>query len=295
MIKRNSTACVSLRLWYSRQKKGGSLAQIKVMTANLAGQARYGWNDRKEIARKVFSKTTADIIGFQEFGVFETGRTNWDVLGSARRELILVPGEVVGDIMINSLAYNPVMFEFIDFQTFWLHPNNKPEEAWGGKPRGATCVKLKERETRKNFLFYNIHLDNVSSMARKKGIVVILRHMRTIRDDENTPIIVVGDSNVSVDSPHESWRNQDLREPYEIMLRAGFVDTWTAVHGHPRPHTFHAFKGDRYEADKWGTWDTEWILARKCKPISCILIQDSVDSKYPSDHYWMESDIELHV
>jgi endonuclease/exonuclease/phosphatase family metal-dependent hydrolase len=253
------------------------------MTANLAGQLRFGWEARKEAALKILRDHKPDIIGFQEFGV-----TNWDDLKAAIPQHLLAEGREAGDIFMNCIAENNCQFDALDFETFWLTPDGTYGKAWGGAERGATWLRVRDRKIGKEFLILNTHLDNRSAQARTKATDVIIKFL----ENWHIPVIITADSNVSVDSPDDRWKDPLLREPYDKFLASGFTDCWTATHpGEQRPQTFHAFQGDKYVLDRYGTWDTEWILVRGFTPVSCSLITESVDGIYPSDHYWMTAKI----
>lgn len=251
------------------------------MTANLAGQYRMGWSARRQVAAKIFAVCPAHIIGFQEFGL-----DNWETLSPTRPELAFVQGKQAGDIFINPIAFDARRFSMVETGTFWLSPDGAYGKAWGGKERGTTWVHVRERESDKELLFINTHLDNISADARTKGVELILAFSQKFPD---LPTVVVGDSNVSVCSSHMRWQEFDMRRPYELM-REMFVDVWMATHvPNPwRPCTYHGFQGPDFGGDPYGTYDPEWIWVRgDISPVNCVLVRDAIGGVWPSDHYWM--------
>lgn len=260
------------------------------MTMNVAGQDWMGFPHREKPAGEIFRKQNADIVGFQEIGL-----ANWDnVFGPARPDLVLAKGREAGDIVINSFAYRPARFALLMYDTFWLSPNCTYMKAWDGAERGVTWGHLKDRETGREFVFINAYLDNKGVIARRESVRLIVEFVEQLGA---MPIILVGDLNMSVDSPHiELWGRPEMREPYDELLQARFVDVWPETHaGDKRPCMYHKFKGHEYEVfkdDEYGTYDTDYIMTRgPLKAVSSRLVTEKFANKFPSDHFWMEATI----
>ena len=77
------------------------------------------------------------------------------------------------------------------------------------------------------------------------------------------------------------------RDPYDLFVKHGFVDTWAAAypHGHPVPFTFHGYLGNQYVADRYGTWHTDWIMVKNLEVARHEIIRQADPSSHPSDHY----------
>jgi len=95
--------------------------------------------------------------------------------------------------------YNTEKFELIDKGSFWL--SETPDEmsiSWGaGCYRVCSYVILQVKETAKQFVVFNVHLDNASEEARIKGIDVVLDK---IAQFGNLPSMIMGDFNDSEES-----------------------------------------------------------------------------------------------
>ena len=255
-----------------------------VLTANLGGQSWMGFEDRKSAAAEVLRRHPVSLIGFQEFG-----ENNWNVLSASLPRFERITGEMIDDrgerIFVNTVAYDTCRFTPLHHATLWLTPDGSRGPGWDGGIRAATVVRFKTCDAPdvREFVHVNAHLDNQGKVARLAGTQLILDYLK--RNCESVPTVVTADSNVSVASPHDTWRDPDMRRPYHLMQEAGFTDTWTT----PRPRTYHGFKGKDYEGDPFGTYDTEWIFVRGFTVRECVLIEDAVGGVFPSDHYWMKA------
>jgi endonuclease/exonuclease/phosphatase family metal-dependent hydrolase len=260
------------------------------MTANVAGQEWMGFEKRKAAAAEVFKRTRADLVGFQELGI-----SNWEsVFKNARPDLEIIHGRVAGDIIINSIAYNPERFSHLASDSFWLSPDGSATPGWDGSLRGVTWGWFLDKEVNKELIFVNTHFDHKGIEARIESVRQLTSWAKHHAD---MSFILTADANVSVASPNPRWLEQDMRRPYELMLSAGFVDTWTARHPtKPRPGTFHNFLGKEYDPirdDAYGTYDTEWIMAKGSFVVRDVrLITDDVGGQYPSDHFWVEAELD---
>lgn len=270
--------------------------QIMVGTFNMAGQNWMGAQERARVMANVFRNTNAQLIGFQEFGLHTK-----EMLKPARRdEIQYLLGEKLGHIYINTIGYDYTRFTPLKQGTIWLCKDHTCNKGWDGSIRGASWAIFADAKTEAEFLFFNVHLDNKGKEARIKGIERILIFIEL--EFPQIPAILTADSNLSVDSPKlnkagisKMWADPELRKPYELMLEAGFVDTWVESHPNmPRPCTYHGFSGHLdYEIDEWGTWDTEWIFTRGFQVHNCLIIRDSEGGTYPSDHYWMKAQLDF--
>ena len=61
-------------------------------------------------------------------------------------------------------------------------------------PRVCSWMWLKDRKTGKTFCFANTHTDHVSALARKEGMLLIIRRMHEFAPT-GTPVIFTGDHN----------------------------------------------------------------------------------------------------
>ena len=60
-------------------------------------------------------------------------------------------------------------------------------------PRVCSWLLLEDRETGRRFCFANTHTDHVSELARKEGMILVIRRMREF--GKGVPIVFTGDHN----------------------------------------------------------------------------------------------------
>jgi endonuclease/exonuclease/phosphatase family metal-dependent hydrolase len=269
----------------------GAVPQLWMASANLNGFVKYHWHERENLCAHVLKFMPAQLIGFQEFS-----NACIAPLQGARPDLIFELSERMGNIR-NAIAYDAGRFELFSCETIPLSPTGIMEKAWDGGIRSFMITELYDRVFKANIVFVNMHLDHVSCLARKKSIEIILKKLRGM--PQNTPIIVVGDANVNVGSPHERWKMPDMRAPYDMMTKEGFMDC--VLHGNPqrpiRENTYHKFRGAKYDVDHddyFGTWDPDWnFVSQHWQTIDSVRILDTWGGLNYSDHYFLQSLIRL--
>jgi endonuclease/exonuclease/phosphatase family metal-dependent hydrolase len=143
--------------------------------------------------------------------------------------------------------------------------------------RLATWVLLRERGSGALWRVVNTHLDHVSQRARVGQARVLARDCRVWPDEVCQ--VLTGDMNC--DS-----RNRAIA----VLRRAGFRDTYEAVHGTADPgYTFHRFEGPAFESR---TGKMDWVLVRgRARVTAAEVVQDAVEGRYPSDHYFVTADL----
>jgi hypothetical protein len=258
---------------------------LRILGANVAGQAWMGWNERMGVASTAFRSIHAHLIGFQE-----SSPESLAVFAQVRPELAFRPGQALDDIYVNSIAYDSRRLEMLDSGDYWLSEDGTRKFAWDGLIRGTSWARFKDLVTGKEFLHVNSHWDNKSSLARNmasaRDIAFIEERARGIG------VVFTADMNVSIQSPLDFWRAADMRVPYENLLQAGFTDALREV-GPAAPlrtNTYHGFKGGRYDPmrhDAYGTYDTDIVALRGFKPLSATLVGRGRGSRRSSDHWWL--------
>ena len=97
----------------------------------------------------------------------------------------------------SSIYFRTNRFECVKGGTFWLSetPDVPGLKGWGAAcPRVCSWALLKDRRTGKQFCFANTHTDHVSALARKEGMLLIIKRMKEFAP-AGTPIVFTGDHN----------------------------------------------------------------------------------------------------
>lgn len=165
----------------------------------------------------------ADLVRFHEFDIFGTQEgylrqledlksrlSNYDYIGVGRDD-----GKEAGEH--SAIFYRTDMFDLLDHGDFWLSETpEKPGLGWD-----AACVricswgKFRHKESGKDFLFFNLHMDHVGTVARIESAKLVEQKMKEFGAE--LPVFLTGDFNV--DQTHESYetivRSGQLRDSYE--------------------------------------------------------------------------------
>ena len=153
------------------------------------------WDARKADLVALVRKIAPDVFGCQEVlpdqaEYLRETLTEFDFAGEHRNK-DRVSGEA------SPVLYRKDRFEALDGGTFWLSetPDVPGSMSWDAAYlRICTWVRLRDRRTGGVFCFANTHTDNKGELARKEGLLLVLRRMREL-NPPGTPVILVGDFN----------------------------------------------------------------------------------------------------
>ena len=231
------------------------------------------WFYRADLVVKGIENNMPSIIGFQE-------ATKWqyNYLCSS------LPGYdsiiTYRDKKVNSegcpIFYRSDLYELVEKDSFWL--SETPDEM--SKDWGAACYRicsyaiLKDKESGKQFVVFNTHLDHVSDEARINGIGVVLEKIEKFG---SLPSIIMGDFNA--DESSETYKS----------VTGNFLDA--------KYQTENTMIGCTYQC--WGTaLDREnidyFMISKTGFTIDEYkVITDTYDGDYSSDHFPIFTVLEL--
>lgn len=252
-----------------------SADELLVMTYNLryaSNQKPNAWPDRRPIVKALLDEYAPDVMGTQE-GVYHQLRDiaadqpAYDWIGTGR------DGGSRGEFM--AIFYRKERFEPLEFDHFWL--SDTPEvigsTTWGNTNRRmVTWVRFKDRQTGREFLFWNTHLDHQIQAAREKAAVLIRE--RLARAKAELPLFLVGDFN--------AYATQN--PAYDLLVKeGGLTDTWFAAQERHNEdaNSFNNFEPLRREGKR-----IDWILARgpvSTRTTEIVLFKQG--EHWPSDHF----------
>jgi len=172
--------------------------------------------------------------------------------------------------------YREDLYTLVDKGSFWL--SETPEEM--SKDWGAACYRicsyviLKEKNTEKEFVVFNTHLDHVSDEARIKGIKVVLDK---ISEFGGLPAVLMGDLNA-----------EESTETYQSAVQ-DFLDTKYQTENTMTSCTFQAW-GTELDRDC-----IDYILVSKegFSVNSYKVVTDTYDGVYVSDHFPLVAELVL--
>ena len=299
-----------------------SSAAIKVGTYNIRLQpgdkgTPNAWNERKADFLDLIRKMDLDAFGLQEVcpgqAEYITNNLPQYVLVGEHRNGDRVSGEA------SPVLYRKSRFDAIKCGTFWLSetPDVPGLKGWGAAcPRVCSWMWLKDRRNGKTFCFANTHTDHVSALARKEGMLLIIRRMHEFAPP-GTPVIFTGDHNCRETEEPSQAVSKLLKNalyvsetpptgPWRTFTGWKWRDTeYSTVDALKlQPNVRNARKGSP-DADKIKNGGYVW---EDCGPrIDYIYVSDGIRVKsystrgdarpgkklYPSDHFPVTAVIEL--
>lgn len=262
---------------------------ITLATFNINGFVKWGWHDRSFACAEVIHSLAANALGLQE-----VQKVCLESLERARPDVKWLISDAMGDVH-NVIGYSTDKFKCIEYGTIPLSPTRAMKRAWRGGIRCMMFAILYDKITHRRILIINFHLDNKSTLARNRSIDIVLEF---IDIHKGFDILVTGDANFSVDSPYARWHTAEERRAYNLLMERRFQDCWRV--GNPRnatrPFTYHGFKGLSYTPDKYGTWDTDILLASEnFKVFNCSRITQTGGGRLPSDHFPVQTELILQI
>lgn len=252
-----------------------SFAQdLKVMTYNirldLSSDGVNAWDNRKQDLISQIDFYDPDVFGVQEARPNQVqdlakGLPQYGFAGVGR-------GENNTDEASN-IYYRKDRFTVKQSGTFWLSETPaKASKGWDAAyNRICTYALLLDKQTKKQFWYFNTHLDNEGALARKKGVELILAKMKEL-NKKNLPVIFSGDLNSEPSDPVIALVKTQLADTRELSVHPPFGPTGT----------FNNFRHDQPV-----TLLIDYIFIGKNSPFVVnryAVLSDSKDLRYPSDH-----------
>jgi len=256
---------------------------VKILTCNIryfdADDGDNNWIYRKKMCVDVIKSQSADIICFQEMRIQQ-----FEYIAAALPEYAHygLVDEPTGKSPANCIFYLKEKYNLISSSGYWLseQPHIAGSSSWQSAcVRLANWVRLEDITTGVEFRVINTHLDHVSQVARENQAQVIVDDSSAYPEDY--PQILTGDMNCSPE-------NRAIE-----IFKTAWTDTYRCVHDEEYTgFTFHEFFVDKLNLENLGKID--WIFMRgKVETIASEIIMDSVEGRYPSDHYFVSATVKI--
>ncbi len=251
-------------------------------------QKGVGWSSRRDICLKIIKDRKPDIICLQEVlkvqaADFKKHFKGFQLVGFDGPEMDANPTGYHG-IAKNPILYSTQKYELITAGTYWLSetPLVAGSKSWDtARARHVNWVRLKDKESQKEFRVLNLHLDHVSAKAKLEQLNMVVEE--SMQYQSAFPQLLAGDFNSRFTS-----------EVFTKIRQEGWKDAIEALNGEKEAgFTGHAFKGLAYEkADVAGRIDFIWFRG-SVKALNAEIVHDSIKGVYPSDHFFVQSDFEI--
>lgn len=248
--------------------------ELSVMTYNLRYASATGanaWAVRRPAMAALLREAAPDVFGTQE-GLYGQLRElaidlqAYEWIGTGR------DGGSRGEFM--AVYFRRERFEPLEYDHFWLSdtPNVVGSSTWGNTNRRmVTWVRFLDRTSRREFYFWNTHLDHALQPAREKGARLIREKLELIK--AGVPLLLVGDFNAIAKA----------NTVYDqLVAEESLVDTWySAMERHEEDaNSFNGFAALRREGKR-----IDWILATKgARVSSAAIVTRQPGGVWPSDH-----------
>ncbi len=248
-----------------------------------------GWSARKKACIQVIKAQKPDLIGFQEVLKVQADdlkkeMSDYGCFGFEGPEMDVNP-ETYNGIAKNLVLYAKKRYEMISGGCYWLSetPEIGGSKSWNtARARHVNWLRLKDRQTNKEFRIMAVHLDHKDQEARNKQGQLIVRESSQYTAD--FPQLLIGDFNVDASNP-----------VYTIITDGGWTDTYRVIHGAAEPGpTFHNFLGKDYAKTKPKNGKIDFIFTRgKIDTKAAGIVYDQPNGIYPSDHFFVNAEIRL--
>jgi endonuclease/exonuclease/phosphatase family metal-dependent hydrolase len=250
--------------------------KLKVISFNIRCCDDKGGNSVAERAPRLASVTEpygADVIGVQEYTPLwekpleEYFGDKYEIFNKYRC--------TEGHIESAPLLWLRDKFECIKKGYFWLSDTPEIESrGWDTLPHNRICLYavLRDNESKKSFVFMNTHF-GFGDECQTKSAALISEYADKISD---LPTFTTGDFNMTPKSAGYAEMIKTWRDVNSLTVS----DMRSTFHGYDLSikrdeHIDYCFIND------------------KIKPISLKLIDETVQGKYPSDHYGLLVSLEI--
>lgn len=252
-----------------------SEAQISVMTFNIrldtASDGTNAWANRKQAVCDMLRYYSPDLLGMQEvcpnqMDDLKASLTEYEALGVGRDD-----GKRKGEH--SPIFFNKARFSLVAHGDFSLSetPEVFGKKGWDASyNRVCTWAVLRDRRSGKKIAFFNTHLDNDGSVARREGIRLVLKRIQKYAP--GLPTIITADYNCS-----------DGEAPFAVLRENGMSnvrDISPIVYG--PSYSWQDY--GRASADERVLLDHVFVN-RRVKATRYRVIQDKPEKVWLSDHY----------
>ncbi len=223
---------------------------------------------------EITARYDADVIGFQEYRprwepyIEEAYSDIYDMFLKYRSETV--------DVEASPILWRKDKFVCLKTGYFWL--SDTPEEESRGWDEKYNCYRmcvyviLREKQTGKTFAVMNTHF-GFGDGGQVRSAELIYTYSQKIAE---YPTVIVGDFNMTPKSAGYAQMTKHFRDVNALTAQ----DQRTTYHGyHPETVT------DQHI-------DYCFVNEKVC-PVTQVLMTETIEGKYPSDHYGLYNELEL--
>lgn len=249
----------------------------RILSFNLlcAGKENNWWENRISRVVSIIKEAKPSSFGVQEahigwMNALCENLPEYNYVGVGRED-----GKEEGEFA--AVFYLKEKFTASESGNFWISETPEvPSKGWDSAcTRMATYVKLADKETGKEYIHFNTHLDHVGRTAQVNGAKMIQEKAASFG---GVPVVCTGDFNV--------FQGSDC---YLTMVSENMGDARMLAPDSDDCYTFHAFNPEKYKE----IIDFVFVDKATVKPVNFKVINKLVDGEYYSDHNAVYADVEL--
>ena len=256
--------------------------QIKVISYNIrvnsSSDGDNRWDLRKQASINMISEEQPTIFGLQEaqpvhmeYLTEQLPQYGW--VGVGRED-----GVSSGEHM--TIFYLKERVELLDSGTFWLSETpDTPSYGWDAMcKRTCTWARMKMRDSGREFVYLNTHLDHAGEEARRQSMILISERIKALAPN-GEPVILTADFNSTVDQP--------IYEP----LKAIMSDTRATAETTDTRATLNCWQPGLEDKTEWVI---DHIFVRNATASSFAVLRDkNYGAPFISDHYPVAAVVEF--
>lgn len=264
-------------LKFKKQNIGDGIVKINAISFNIRNSNDPNGHSIIERAPRLNAATSRynpDIICFQEY------KLCWEPyvsdFYSDEYEIFIKYRDSSNDSEATPILWRKDKFECLDKGYFWL--SDTPEVESKGWDELCDCHRicmyavLKDKESNKIFTFMNTHF-GFGDNGQMKSVNLIEEYSKKI---SSYPTFITGDFNMSPDAPAYAL----MIEKYTDINTVTANDLRTTYHGYTPESITDAHIDFCF-------------ISKDIIPVSQKIIDDTVDGKFPSDHYGIYIKMEI--
>lgn len=234
---------------------------------NNPGDGVNAWPNRKETVKALIRYHEFDIFGTQEGlidqlqDLAEMSEFTW--YGRGRDD-----GKEGGEH--SAIFYKKDRFELLDKGDFWLSETpDKPSFGWDATCRRiCSWVKLKDKQSRKEFYFFSVHFDHKGKLARSESGKIMVEKIKSIAG--TVPVICVGDFNSTPNTDQIKSLSSLLLDSHNVTEMPAYGPEGTSngfkLDAPLKKRIDYIFVSDNFKVEKYA------------------VLTDNKEQNYPSDH-----------
>ena len=185
-----------------------------------------GWPNRRDAVAKMIEVEQPAVIGLQEALIDQLEYLDKSLPAYRRYGVGRDDGKEGGEFM--AIYYDTARLELAGSGTWWLSETPEvPSKGWDAACyRTVTKAVFHDRQSGKNFVYFNTHLDHMGKIARAESARLISALIS--RGCSDMPVILGGDMNSTIeDRIFASFYKAGLQPARDLTPNSSHIDTYT--------------------------------------------------------------------